>query len=54
LWDVVIRARRVTAMLPVLEGVLSGFGRHRPEASDEHTGSQALVPNQVGPTPAIE
>lgn len=28
LWDLVIRARRVTTMLPVLEGVLSGFGRH--------------------------
>jgi radical SAM superfamily enzyme YgiQ (UPF0313 family) len=28
LWDLVIRARRVTALLPVLEGVLSGFGRH--------------------------
>lgn len=28
LWDLVIRARRVTTMLPMLEGVLSGFGRH--------------------------
>ena len=27
LWDVVIRARRVAAMLPVLEAVLSGVGR---------------------------
>jgi radical SAM superfamily enzyme YgiQ (UPF0313 family) len=26
LWDAVIRARRIAAMLPVLEGVLSGFG----------------------------
>jgi radical SAM superfamily enzyme YgiQ (UPF0313 family) len=34
LWDIVIRARRVTAMLPVLEGVLSGFGRHEPVATD--------------------
>jgi hypothetical protein len=27
LWDWVIRAKRVTHMLPVLESVLSGFGR---------------------------
>ena len=26
LWDAVIRARRLAAMLPVLEGILSGFG----------------------------
>jgi radical SAM superfamily enzyme YgiQ (UPF0313 family) len=28
LWDWVIRARRVSKMLPVLEGVLTGFGKH--------------------------
>jgi radical SAM superfamily enzyme YgiQ (UPF0313 family) len=27
LWDLVIRARRVSALLPVLESVLSGFGK---------------------------
>src|SRR5688572_16886552 len=27
IWDFMIRARRVTAMLPVLETILSGFGR---------------------------
>lgn len=32
LWDWIIRAKRVTGMLPVLEGVLSGFGRRK---SDE-------------------
>lgn len=30
LWDWVIRARRVSRMRPALEGVLTGFGRHRP------------------------
>ncbi len=30
LWDAVIRARRVARMRPALEGVLTGFGRHRP------------------------
>jgi hypothetical protein len=29
----VIRARRVSNMLPVLEGVLTGFGRHLPPAA---------------------
>jgi radical SAM superfamily enzyme YgiQ (UPF0313 family) len=28
LWDMVIRARRVPAMLPALETILAGFGRH--------------------------
>jgi radical SAM superfamily enzyme YgiQ (UPF0313 family) len=28
MWDWIIRARRVTNMLPVLENVLSGFGAH--------------------------
>jgi radical SAM superfamily enzyme YgiQ (UPF0313 family) len=30
LWDTVIRAGRLTNMLPVLEGVLTGFGKHTP------------------------
>lgn len=30
LWDMVIRAKRLTNMLPVLEGVLTGFGKHAP------------------------
>ena len=29
LWDVVIRAKRAATMLPVLEAVLSEFGRRR-------------------------
>lgn len=30
LWDLVIRARRIRRMLPILEGVLTGFGKHAP------------------------
>jgi len=30
MWDVLIRAKRATSMLPVLEEVLSGFGEYRP------------------------
>jgi len=40
LWDLVIRARRVTAMLPVLEGVLSGFGRHKAMKIDRNASSE--------------
>jgi radical SAM superfamily enzyme YgiQ (UPF0313 family) len=29
LWDMVIRSKRVTSMLPSLEAILEGFGRHR-------------------------
>ena len=31
MWDWVIRAKRVTSLLPVLEAVLTGFGSHAPE-----------------------
>lgn len=30
-WDLIIRARRVSSMLPVLETILSGLGKHPPE-----------------------
>ncbi len=35
LWDWVIRAKRVGRTLPILEGVLSGFGRLRSEESSQ-------------------
>jgi radical SAM superfamily enzyme YgiQ (UPF0313 family) len=31
LWDLAIRSRRVVHALPLLEAVLTGFGRHRPQ-----------------------
>ncbi|MBK8027326.1 MAG: B12-binding domain-containing radical SAM protein [Chloroflexi bacterium] len=40
LWDMVIRARRVTRMLPVLEAVLSGFG----EVKDAEIGTAEAIP----------
>ncbi|HXM53843.1 MAG TPA: radical SAM protein [Candidatus Dormibacteraeota bacterium] len=35
LWDVLIRSRQVLHALPVLEAILSGFGRHRPAGEEE-------------------
>lgn len=46
LWDAIIRARRATRMLPVLEAVLAGFGAHA-GASD-----QAAAPARV-PAPEL-
>jgi len=38
MWDWIIRARRVSRMLPMLEGVLTGFGTHAPDkARDQDT-----------------
>jgi hypothetical protein len=34
LWDFIIRARRAGAMLPVLETILSEFGRRRSTMDD--------------------
>src|SRR5262249_52827535 len=33
LWDVLIRGGQVLHALPVLEAILSGFGRHRPQSA---------------------
>ena len=51
LWDLVIRAKRATAMLPVLELILSEFGRRKP-AGREMTGATEPVAlhNPKGPT----
>ena len=37
LWDFIIRAKRAGAMLPVLETILSEFGRRRPETQVRNT-----------------
>jgi radical SAM superfamily enzyme YgiQ (UPF0313 family) len=51
LWDMVIRARRIAKMLPVLEGVLTGFGKH---ASQELAGRRQGISrsglSRKGPT----
>ena len=36
LWDAIIRARRVSAMLPLLEATLDAFGRARRDEGSEH------------------
>ena len=43
LWDWAIRARRVTAMLPLLEQILEGFGTHRPVAERADVGEAQAV-----------
>ena len=47
IWDWVIRAKRVTNLLPVLESVLAGFGKYL-EAKAEKGNS--LSPSQVIPS----
>ncbi len=37
LWDWVIRAKRVTALLPMLEAVLTGFGSHPSIVANQNT-----------------
>ena len=46
LWDVVIRAKRAGAMLPVLEAILSEFGRRRPQT--QVMGASPLADWQIG------
>jgi radical SAM superfamily enzyme YgiQ (UPF0313 family) len=49
MWDWVIRVKRVTNMLPILEGVLAGFGRHSNASHGLHFGlPEALVGQGVG------
>ncbi|MCL4297194.1 MAG: B12-binding domain-containing radical SAM protein [Anaerolineae bacterium] len=43
LWDWVIRAKRVTRMLPALEAILSGFGRYLPQRPAAINSSGNLV-----------
>jgi len=44
LWDWVIRARRVTSLLPMLEAVLTGFGSHPSGVSAEQSPEPATAP----------
>ena len=45
MWDWVIRAKRVTQLLPVLESVLAGFGRYL-EKADEPAGEKRTGPSR--------
>lgn len=45
MWDVLIRAKRATNMLPTLETVLEGFGRHR--ANDAPRVQDNIPPNRI-------
>jgi radical SAM superfamily enzyme YgiQ (UPF0313 family) len=47
LWDWIIRAKRATHMLPALEAILSGFGRHPAQTRDIET---YAVNNQLSVT----
>ena len=52
LWDWVIRAKRVTSLLPMLEAVLTGFGSHSSElVSNESLGGTRDSRNQSGEPP---
>lgn len=50
LWDLVIRARRISHMLPVLESVLTGFGRHPARSGTDSTnekGREKIARRQI-------
>ena len=57
MWDWVIRARRVTALLPMLEAVLTGFGTHPARSREVRVGASNSAPAPsmtVSETPARE
>ncbi len=43
LWDAIIRAKKASQMLPVLEAILSGFGRFRPDRAPKEDGHPPLT-----------
>lgn len=47
LWDVIIRAKRVSTMLPVLEQVLTGLGAHQPQKKGGESSSTMPLIEQV-------
>jgi hypothetical protein len=50
MWDWVIRAKRVSNLLPVLENVLAGFGKHPSQRTPSPPTENTPVP--IGPSPA--
>ena len=54
MWDWVIRAKRVSHLLPVLENVLAGFGKHLTQKSSAPSSIEsALVPEEPSPAPIV-
>ena len=51
LWDWVIRARRVTSLLPVLEAVLTGFGSHPSEIASNSNNHLSIKREKVFASP---
>jgi hypothetical protein len=51
LWDWVIRAKRVTALLPMLETVLTGFGSHPSGVEPNQNTETCGNPRTVGGEP---
>jgi hypothetical protein len=49
LWDVVIRAKRAGTMLPVLETILSEFGRRSPRSATRDPFKQSARPHRRDP-----
>ncbi len=42
IWDFIIKAKRASSMLPVLESVLAAFGQHTPQSMDNQASSNDL------------
>ncbi len=42
MWDFIIKAKRASSMLPVLESVLAAFGQHTPQNIDDQASSNDL------------
>ena len=49
-WDWVIRARRVGRLLPALETLLAGFGRHAPGDRNSEGANPSLATNYTNLT----
>jgi hypothetical protein len=47
MWDVIIRAKRASSMLPVLETILAAFDHHTSQAVDKVTPPAEYVPHEV-------
>src|SRR6266566_456339 len=43
MWDFIIKAKRASSMLPVLESVLAAFGQRSPQSMDNQTSSDEHV-----------